>query len=416
MSSLHALIFGVSGISGWAITNNALSYPSSTTFSRITGISTRPLNLEESLLPDDPRLLLVSGVDLEEHPDILAQTLLDKIKDISSVTHVFFVAYAEHKDQKAQVSRNERILRNAVTIVTTLAPSLSHVVLQTGGKWYGAEYARKNGGYSWPMPTCEDVPRVAPPEGDSIFYYNQYDALAEMCSSQQLQARAPGDRSEQPTGWSFTEVRPACILGFSPRPNFMNAALGLGMWLSLLRYLNGPGFVVHFPGTETSWKAEYNDASQDLLARTEIYLALNAQSRDEHVSFNAGDSEVPITWEQIWPEICQYFGIHGAPPEEAETSHCESSLEHTIEGFMKEHEGSWKLLTEQQQLQSSEWIPKYSWKFLWFITTMLDFPRQHSLVRLRNAGFKESTASIEGYRTAFARMEKAKILPIFERS
>jgi hypothetical protein len=50
----HALVFGASGISGWSILNQALTYPTPTTFSHITGLTNRPLTPRRRLSPFRP--------------------------------------------------------------------------------------------------------------------------------------------------------------------------------------------------------------------------------------------------------------------------------------------------------------------------------------------------------------------------
>jgi hypothetical protein len=86
----HALILGASGISGWALLNQITKYPNSTTFSRITGLSNRPLALEQAQIPADPRLNLVNGIDLTRSLSEVAQLLKEKVEDAQSISHVFF--------------------------------------------------------------------------------------------------------------------------------------------------------------------------------------------------------------------------------------------------------------------------------------------------------------------------------------
>lgn len=87
--SLHALIFGASGITGWAITNAALSYPTTNTFTRVVGLTSRPLSLADSGFSADPRLQLYSGLDLSKDADSITR-YLKKIPDIEKITHVYF--------------------------------------------------------------------------------------------------------------------------------------------------------------------------------------------------------------------------------------------------------------------------------------------------------------------------------------
>jgi hypothetical protein len=84
-----ALVFGASGITGWAITNSALSYPTSTTFTGVVGLTSRPLSLKDSGFPSDPRLQLYSGLDLSQDAEAITQ-YLKKIDRINEITHVYF--------------------------------------------------------------------------------------------------------------------------------------------------------------------------------------------------------------------------------------------------------------------------------------------------------------------------------------
>jgi hypothetical protein len=91
-SGNHALIYGASGISGWAIVNAILNdYPSKDTFSKVSALVNRPLSREMALWPDDPRLQIVSGIDLlKGSQEDLNKAIKDKVPDVDSVTQVFF--------------------------------------------------------------------------------------------------------------------------------------------------------------------------------------------------------------------------------------------------------------------------------------------------------------------------------------
>lgn len=84
-----ALVFGASGITGWAIVNTALTYPSKDTFAHVIALTNRPLSMKDSYWPDDPRLKLQSGVDLSGDLRSIIQSL-KAIKGIEIVTHVYF--------------------------------------------------------------------------------------------------------------------------------------------------------------------------------------------------------------------------------------------------------------------------------------------------------------------------------------
>lgn len=88
----HALIYGASGISGWAIVNAILNgYPSKDAFSKVTAMVNRPLTREMALWPDDPRLQIVSGIDLlKGSQEDLEKQITEKVHDVESVTQVYF--------------------------------------------------------------------------------------------------------------------------------------------------------------------------------------------------------------------------------------------------------------------------------------------------------------------------------------
>jgi hypothetical protein len=85
----RALVFGASGITGWAIAKEALSYPTSDAFDRIIALTNRPLKKEDALFPTDDRLRLYSGIDLTRGVEKVVASLAS-IDGIEGVTHVYF--------------------------------------------------------------------------------------------------------------------------------------------------------------------------------------------------------------------------------------------------------------------------------------------------------------------------------------
>ena len=94
-AGLQALVFGASGITGWAITNSALSYPTPTAFSRIIGLTSRPLSQEASGFPSDSRLQLYSGLDLSQDAATI-EKYLKNIENVDQITHVYFAGTIHH--------------------------------------------------------------------------------------------------------------------------------------------------------------------------------------------------------------------------------------------------------------------------------------------------------------------------------
>lgn len=85
-----ALVFGASGISGWAVAKNLLSYPSATTFSRVICLTHQPRTLSETGLPRDSRLEIYSGVDLRSDLETVKNQMQARIFNLAEVTHMYY--------------------------------------------------------------------------------------------------------------------------------------------------------------------------------------------------------------------------------------------------------------------------------------------------------------------------------------
>ena len=89
----HAIVFGATGLIGWAAVNQLLSnYPEAGAFASVTAVSNRPIDANRTFWPKQsdpkPSLQLVSGIDLKSG-DLEAQ-LKEKVAGIDKVTHVFY--------------------------------------------------------------------------------------------------------------------------------------------------------------------------------------------------------------------------------------------------------------------------------------------------------------------------------------
>lgn len=93
----HAIVYGASGLNGWALINQLLvPYPSVNSFKNVTAVTNRPLDLSETYWPEPeshrPHLQLVSGVDLRGWDRrTLLRHLRQAVEDIEGVTHVYYL-------------------------------------------------------------------------------------------------------------------------------------------------------------------------------------------------------------------------------------------------------------------------------------------------------------------------------------
>jgi hypothetical protein len=92
--SKTALVFGVSGVSGWSFVNEMLNdYPEKGVWAKVHA---RLLTQEASAWPADPRLNIVSGIDLlAGTQEELEDTIRSKVTGTEKVTHVYYLGMLE---------------------------------------------------------------------------------------------------------------------------------------------------------------------------------------------------------------------------------------------------------------------------------------------------------------------------------
>ncbi|GKT50067.1 short chain dehydrogenase sol3 [Colletotrichum spaethianum] len=380
----HALILGASGISGWSLLNQACSYPTPTTFKRITGTTNRPLTLEKAQLPNDPRLHIASGIDFTKSVDEVALSLKQKIPDADTISHVFYTAYATGTSPENTVELNTGLLSVAVQAIEKVSPNVKVVILQTGGKSYGVTHPNE---VKICPPLKEDLPRIPSPWANDVFYYNQYDALEKLSEGK---------------SWTFSEIRPDAIIGFAPTSNAMNLAKGIGIYLTIHRAVHGDGASVPFPGPDNSYYTTHSDTFQDILSKLEIHAAVNPTKCGDGRAFNAADGQT-ISWSQVWPRLCKYFGLKGQGP---------APRLAPITDFVTRHEEVWAALASEHGLEKDA-VQSFDWSFLDFMLVQVGFDREFDLTRSREVGFIEEIDTVEGFKTAWERMKAAKQLPPF---
>jgi hypothetical protein len=90
--SKSALIFGASGVTGWAFVNEILNdYPKKGVWGKVHALTNRPLKQSDSLWPNDERLNIVSGINLLEGSQEKLEDALRKVQGIEKVTHVYYL-------------------------------------------------------------------------------------------------------------------------------------------------------------------------------------------------------------------------------------------------------------------------------------------------------------------------------------
>lgn len=269
-----------------------------------------------------PRDLGHSGLDDFITADLTDAATLRSVSDwLAQVTHVFYLARVLGTQYHIPIKENERMLANMLDALRK-APSLQHVQIMHGLKWYGS-HARP-----FPVPARESDPR---PDDVDTFYYAQHDLLA---SRQQGQP------------WTFSTLRPHCVSGVATgSPS--NLMLGVGAYAALMRETEQP---LRYPGSRKAFEAKLTYTDAGLLANAMHWVAITPQAGNQ--DFNVANGDV-FSWSELWPELAAYFQLpQGSPgaPHFARTMH---SLE-----------PAWNTLSTRENLTIRGFQQLTDWSFI----------------------------------------------------
>jgi nucleoside-diphosphate-sugar epimerase len=285
---------------------------------------------------------------------------------IGPVTHSFFAARAPFREGGVEdVEGNVAML--AATLDAVETPSLEHVHLLEGIKWYGMHLG------PYPTPSREDDPRHLPPN----FYYDQQDLLSARAS----QAR-----------WSWSASRPSYICDFAPNRS-RNLITVLGAYAAICRELDVP---LDFPGSAAAYSvlSELSDAT--CLAEAIIFLSTHESGRNAAFNVTNGDS---FRWCQVWPLLAQWFDMPCGVPRNMK-----------LATWMADKGPVWDRIVIRHRLQPRPLESVASWEFADFV-----FTKEWDLLtdngRLRRAGFNVCVDTVTMLRDQIERYCDARLLP-----
>lgn len=134
--SKSALVFGASGVTGWSFVNEILNdYPKKDIWGKVHALTNRPLSQKQSQWPEDPRLNIVSGIDLlKGTQEELEAAMKEKIRGVEDVTHVYYLAYKAGTDLQKELEEAIAMFKRSTIAIDRLSKKLEFVVLQTGAK------------------------------------------------------------------------------------------------------------------------------------------------------------------------------------------------------------------------------------------------------------------------------------------
>jgi nucleoside-diphosphate-sugar epimerase len=285
---------------------------------------------------------------------------------VEPITHAFFAARAPFREGGVEdVEGNLAMLATTLDAVET--PSLQHVHLLEGIKWYGMHLG------PYPTPSREDDPRHLPPN----FYYDQQDLLS---------ARASKAR------WSWSASRPSYICDFAPS-RARNLISVLGAYAAICRELDVP---LDFPGSAAAYSvlSEMSDAT--CLAEAIVFLSTHESGRNAAFNITNGDS---FRWCQVWPMLAQWFSLPCGVPRNMK-----------LATWMADKGLVWDRIVTKHGLQPRPLESLASWEFADFV-----FSKEWDLLtdngRLRRAGFNVCVDTLAMLRDQIGQYRDARLLP-----
>ena len=194
--------------------------------------------------------------------------------------------------------------------------------------------------------------------------------------------------------WSWCELVPDAIIGFTPNGSGFSLAGHWAAYLSTYRLVYGEGSEVPFPGLMAGYDSLSTSVSASTLAKIAIFASLHPSRFKEQI-FNVADSAQPSSMRHTWPQLAQYFGLKGVPPSATASAADEKPSE-----FVKRNG---EVLREAGLKGVEIWNETQLDSYGYWLT----FDRQLGLGRLRGAGYEEERRPIEGWRDAFGLFRRA---------
>lgn len=345
-----ALVVGANGVIGSNLINHLLALEDwhIIGLSRRGGVST-------------DRITYIS-IDLLDR-----KTTQSRLKELTSVTHIFYAAYQDRPSWAELVPPNLAMLTNVVDAIEPIAPSLEHISLMQGYKVYGAHLG------PFKTPARESDANHMPPE----FNIDQQEFLAHRQKNQT---------------WSWSALRPSVVIGFG-LGNPMNLAIAIAVYAAISKHLNLP---LRFPGKPGAYDSLMEMTDAGLLARATVWAATTASCANQAFNITNGDL---FRWSEMWPKIAASFDLEVGPP-----------LPMALATIMGDKEALWNDIIAQHGLVDHSYGDVSSWGFADAVFSWnYDFFADGS--KARRHGFHEHIDTEAMFMEVFKNFRERKIIP-----
>jgi nucleoside-diphosphate-sugar epimerase len=354
-NSKHALVVGLTGITGHSLTEHLLSKGW-----KVTGICRKP-----PLYPNSAQIVLTDVTDKEKTKAALAQV---------NPTHVFFCTWSRQATEAENCRVNSDILKNVFDGALSDGRKIEHASLVTGLKHYLGPFD-KYGADGSATPFREEQPRL-PYEN---FYYAQEDVLFDYAKKHNF-------------AWSVH--RPHTVIGWAIG-NAMNMGVTLAVYGTICRETGRP---FAFPGSKMQYEGIVDVTDARILARQLEWAATSPQAANQ--AFNIVNGDV-FRWRRMWTVVAMELGVEPAPY---------SGEASPLEKQMVDAGPIWKKIATKYGLAVDNVNNLASW---WHTDLDLGRPIEAftDMSKSRNLGFLDYQETDGSFRHLFAELRANKIIP-----
>jgi nucleoside-diphosphate-sugar epimerase len=302
------------------------------------------------------------AVDLLDPTDYQA-----KLRDLTSVTHLFYAAYQDRPTWAELVPPNLAMLVNVVEAVEPVATGLQHISLMQGYKVYGAHLG------PFKTPARETDANHMPPE----FNVDQQRFL---------------ERRQVGKPWNWSALRPSVVGGFG-LGNPMNLAVAIAVYAAMSKEL---GLPLRFPGKPGAYDKLLEMTDAGLLAQAPVWAATDPRCANQAFNINNGDL---FRWNELWPRLARFFELDVAPP-----------LPLPLSVVMADKEPLWQTMVAKYGLAPHTYHEVSCWGFADFVFSW-DYDLFADGSKARRFGFHEFVDTEAMFLAIFTDLRRRNVIP-----
>lgn len=286
----------------------------------------------------------------------------------NGATHIFHCArYTFAESTTEPIGPNLDMLRNLVVATESVSPSLQHVHLVHGSKYYGSDLG------PYKTPARESDPRVLL----ANWYYAQEDWLIE-------HAR------EKPWKWSASRPHGICDTELSI---VRSMARVIAVYATICKALGMPLF---FPGSEANFRALYQCTDAAHLAQAIEWMATEPRCANEAFNVTNGDY---IRWMNLWPQFARWFGMESGPVRSVRLAQA-----------MADKGPVWARIVETHGLLPTPFEQAAAWSYGDFIFNA-GYDIMSDTTKLRRYGFGHAVDTEAMFLRLFEHFRRSRLIP-----